>query len=107
MAEQLLNRLINAIESFSIGNQTQGQKGRQPTQTNSVDNTVRRLYPSVDSNANATARDLGRIYVSGTNNFLASNNYRPGNGKRMQAQSRGQKSGEAEEGKSKPATLKT
>ena len=48
MVEQLLNRLINAVENLkSVGNQTANDESNEGNSNNSVEARVNRLFPSV------------------------------------------------------------
>ena len=105
MAEQLLNRLITAVENLrSAGNNQINERNRDE----SVEDQINRLFPSVgltresqniqstststrSGNANEHAvADPDREYVAQTRTFNSSNNYRP-KGKRKQSSTRGQK----------------
>ena len=101
MVEQLLNRLINAVENLkSVGNQTANDESNEGNSNNSVEARVNRLFPSVGaargSQRNQERQDQDvdpipdRQYVARTNAFNPANTYKC-KGKKKQSSSRGQK----------------
>ena len=99
MAEQLVDRLINAVDNLreETRRQNANASGSQVSRANrqssqSTESEMRRLYPNINSNvrtnvnvalvvgSSVSAPD--RKYVPNIRNFQPSTKYRPKNGKR-------------------------
>ncbi|XP_028400112.1 uncharacterized protein LOC114523408 [Dendronephthya gigantea] len=96
MAEELMNRLINAVDNLREGSQLRNQNNNNNNQElrgngQTIENTMRRLYPSTDSD---------RSYVPSVRNFEPSTNYRPKKGKKNLGKKRKQIDNSADKGNS-------
>ena len=100
MAEELMNRIINAVDNLRQetqrrnGNGSALQESRASTQSSqSIEGEMRRLYPSINSvheNASLAGNNSApdRNYVQSIRNFQPSTNYRPKKGKKSVVQKR-------------------
>ena len=95
MAEELMDRLINAVDN--LREETQRQNGSRANRHSlqSTESEMRRLYPSINStNVNAAPvagngnNCADRSYVQNIRNFQPSTNYGPKKGKKNVGQKR-------------------